>query len=706
MGMSIEDTLSQDEERIYIDDQLHKLEAQIHVLKLRRNVIAGPISSVPAEVMALIFFWVGRSIHPLPEDHGDKFAWLHALTGVCHGWREIVLGEPRLWRNIDVSKVSRTEVMIERAKMVPLHVEAKFLYPRFGFPRTRNRPGAPSSDAVSYALTRISQISHLNILASVRMLSDLLQKVAVEPNPTLEELALHSVYPYWSLHSAEGNPGLRGHVAALEGLLQSSFTNLQSLKLSNITVPWQSLHGLRRLEIRNGSSLHQPPLNHWCEALRRMPELEHLVLIRSGPEGWAFEHTASSSPHHERTVELPHLTHLTLTNTVRDVSRALSCLSLPSIQNLNVNCLDIADKADISRLIPSLARNSHGQHDASPIRAICISGGNRKRVRGIQITGYLDPYTDPVPLGTEDSEELLSEDAIPPRFRFTLLGASTFKVDSEIFINLSSSLPLEGVEILVAKNFQGRYAWGRTVWTRSFAHCSRIETLHVIRNSASLSFIDALSQNAIALSPRTDSGSGASNTTRILFPSLRYFTLDRAILPSSAMESLGDALMRRWDMGVQLDAILMLGGSIHKQHATMLSEMVPEVQLSHVQMEYEDDPSGAPRSPTIINHMLAVSSHLGGAQHFPVPLPVLPDEIEFDMPSLESISNSSQETLEYYDDDDDSVLSESDLEVDGMHGSELFGPSLQEVDALLDGAFDPSLFEVHVNQHPPTFLNW
>ena len=93
------------------------IDDEIHALKHRRNALA-PISSTPADIIAVIFFH-------LRSDNADIQVILRA-THVCHDWRKIALDRPLLWSHIDFTTITpagATEVLA-RAGTVPLFLEA------------------------------------------------------------------------------------------------------------------------------------------------------------------------------------------------------------------------------------------------------------------------------------------------------------------------------------------------------------------------------------------------------------------------------------------------------------------------------------------------------------------------------------------------------------------------------------------------------
>ena len=99
--------------------EIKSLEDTVLALTRRRNALA-PISSLPTEVIAAIFFLL-RNLRLFGSDGRPKSFLALRVAQVCHQWREIALENPLLWSHFDFSTVSpagATEILA-RAKMTP-----------------------------------------------------------------------------------------------------------------------------------------------------------------------------------------------------------------------------------------------------------------------------------------------------------------------------------------------------------------------------------------------------------------------------------------------------------------------------------------------------------------------------------------------------------------------------------------------------------
>ena len=77
-----------------------------------KNTFA-PINRTPPEILTLI------------PDHwtdSEREESLIKLTHVCHSWREIFISCPLLWTYLDLKRVDKTRVYIERSKSSPLEI--------------------------------------------------------------------------------------------------------------------------------------------------------------------------------------------------------------------------------------------------------------------------------------------------------------------------------------------------------------------------------------------------------------------------------------------------------------------------------------------------------------------------------------------------------------------------------------------------------
>lgn len=158
-----------------VDADLARVPESMRTLRTRRSPLS-PINALPPEVLAIIFeFIVRREIRC-----NRKLGWLKPVAHVCRHWRQIAFSCPSLWSTIDHSSVERTEMMLSRAKMVPLTVLAS---PWQAIQETE----LPAMDLI---LSHISRISSLRLFARCSILEKLVDKLKEVPAPMLTRLLL------------------------------------------------------------------------------------------------------------------------------------------------------------------------------------------------------------------------------------------------------------------------------------------------------------------------------------------------------------------------------------------------------------------------------------------------------------------------------------------------------------------------------------
>ncbi|KAF9051790.1 hypothetical protein BJ165DRAFT_1303086, partial [Panaeolus papilionaceus] len=112
-----------------IDEEVAALQASICELYNKRNRFV-PISRLPPEIISRVFLClrdhVSSASNPLApilrshEQHIQKLSWTVTMR-VCRQWRDIALGYPELWNNIDLSlPFPWVEAFLERSRAAPL----------------------------------------------------------------------------------------------------------------------------------------------------------------------------------------------------------------------------------------------------------------------------------------------------------------------------------------------------------------------------------------------------------------------------------------------------------------------------------------------------------------------------------------------------------------------------------------------------------
>jgi len=347
--MDTSSATAQDHLRKAIDDKIREFEEAIQELKYRRNALA-PISRLPPETLAKIF-----SLLPFPADDSENvpyLAWAH-VTHVCHRWREISLSFPYLWSHINFSKLSlaRFPQILARAKMSPLHFEAKHISPL-----SKSRYNAFGGQLEAH----ISHTRHLTLSGEFQTV---LQRL-VSPAPALVSLSLtkiSSAYrPLWC--------------TIPDSLFDRTTPMLTRLELISYSIGWKSplLKGLQTLKIVTPSMQAMPTLKDWLAALDQMSQLKTLVLHGANP-AVSVNNPLLSEP--QRTVTLPSLSHFDITASAKGCTLALTYLMLPALISLHMTSKSQSwDGDDVRLLIPYVAQNAHGPQDTALLQTILLNG--------------------------------------------------------------------------------------------------------------------------------------------------------------------------------------------------------------------------------------------------------------------------------------------------------------------------------------------
>jgi hypothetical protein len=352
-----------------IDAEIKSLEESLRALRQRRNTLSS-IFSLPTEVIAAIFY--------LLRDRPDIYRAL-PVAHVCHRWREIALAHPLFWSHLDFTTISpagATEILA-RTGVTPLYLEAIV-------------PAHRWNDVRLVAFQKVlqphvSHIYHLRIRSSSLHLNRMLDGL-ISPAPTLEHLSLSVEY------YEEPSP-----VSVPDTLFDATTPRLASLELYNCSISWNSplLKSLKHLETIKLSRIVRPSLTDWLDALDEMPQLRSLLLHSASPSTSLFPF------HVKRTVTLPFLARLDISDSELDCGLALAHLVLPSLTSLCVTAMsDQPTIGEVQKMLPYVAQHAHGPQDTQPLQSVTISHEWDRLV----INAWLMPNID-----DDEGDAILSE---------------------------------------------------------------------------------------------------------------------------------------------------------------------------------------------------------------------------------------------------------------------------------------------------------
>ena len=542
---------SQEYQQQAIDTKIESLEESIRELRCRNSL--APISSLPTEVIVIIFSILRLSNAPLAGGKRDHLAWLR-VTHVCHQWRLIALNNPLFWTHIDFTNITLAGVveMLVRAEKAPLHLEAWV---------TGHNRGHTQFNAFKKELqSRITNICRLEIGADAFFLRRTLKRL-VSPAHTLESLSLTTQANYLLATSRPSIPNT---------LFGGTAPQLSFLELHKCNIGWKSplLKGLRHLEIYAPSRRARPSLSVWLDALDEMPQLKELVLHSASPIAPPFPLNI------ERTVTLPSLTHLNISASSGDCALALSHLVLPAITRLCITAKSVrSDGGDVPKFLRYVVQHAHGPQDAQPLQNVLIRG-EREHI-GI----FAGPETDIEEYNWPFWHTDMTK-APRPRLALTVTCRDWWLSDTYIMIldEAMAALPLDNLMKLTVQN---QTSLDKQFW---LYHALRWPLLKCVR-------LAPLAARGLREMILEDNGWHEC----ALLPSLTTLHLLGYTLTVRRTLCLCDALMKRVEQGFPVEEL-----DLHKCNATSyavqrLSEVVASVRSPGVlflESSFPDDDSG------------------------------------------------------------------------------------------------------------------
>jgi hypothetical protein len=510
-----------------IDDEIKSLEESIRTLRYRRNALV-PISSLPTEVITTIFSFFHLST--FTSGKPDPLAWLR-VTHVSHQRREIALNQPLFWNHVNFTTLSSAGAaeILARAKTAPLFLEARI-------------PGRHLyNKAIQRELQRcVTRICDLRIRATPWDLRETLESL-ISPAPTLECLSLSSE-----------KRGLE--VTIPETLFGGTTPRLSSLELRNCDISWESplLKGLRYLDIRLPSTNARPSLAVWLDALGEMPQLMLLTLYRASPRADRFPFDV------ERTITLPSLKHVNISDSPRDCAFVLAHLDLPALTCLCLKTLPHLwhpSDVQVQELLPYVARHAHGPQDIQPLQSVLI----QEDATHLEILAWPVPDID---LEVHNLPTLLATTP-PARVALSFDNAWVSRGNQVGILGaaMMATLPLDDLVTLTAPDLLTLNFWR--------CHSSKWPLLRRIRlkSDGVHRFIESLREDG----------------ENPLLPSLKELILRDSYLDKGHILDLRDALMKRVEHGVPLEMLDLRTCYLDYNYpaaAQALSEIVVDTMVS------------------------------------------------------------------------------------------------------------------------------
>jgi hypothetical protein len=416
----------------------------VRELKLRHNALS-PISSLPPEVFAVIFFLLSFARDGVIITHRDKHMRFY-LSHVCHQWREMALNQPLLWSEVDFSYLSLacTSEILARAKMVPLDLRSR-VPDRHSWNKVRFRAFQKQLQAhVPYAY-------QLSIDAELVRLRKILEGL-VSPAPTLGHLSLISRGGYWNAETGGWD------VFIPDTLFDGFAPRLFHLFLFRFTISWKSplLKGLRHLEIHRPG--RRPKLVDWLDGLNELSQLETLILLSASPIA-----SQDGVEHHDNAT-LPSLTYLEIYASPAECALALGHLDLPALTALAIAVVPQPSDSisDLQTLLPHLSRHAYGPQDTQPLQSMLL----RSEMNSAII--YAWSVTDIDVLVQESSYSTYSATNFTPRMALSFKSIDRYAGDGDtrrdILDVVLLGLPLSSLDTFLVQEF--KVPPDRSFWLR------------------------------------------------------------------------------------------------------------------------------------------------------------------------------------------------------------------------------------------------
>ena len=278
-----------------VEAELLNLQHVLSVVRWLRNG-CRPVSRIPPEILAHIFWFCGQDPTRFPE---DRVRCLIDVSHVCHRWREAALAHAYLWGTVTSLALGEKWMieMLRRAKEAPLMIHSSAM------PSPQSKPVKPLN--LSLLLPLLSRIERLEISDHVDDLAGFL-RLLVKPAPILESLSFTS----------------KRVLTVPPNSLTSYVPRLRMVRLSGLLISWTSpfLTNLTTLDLRLPHGHHYqnyiPSLMQFCETLDTMRRLEvlrmHSCLPGISPRRAVVDHVR------RKPIVLPHLSEIELQGSLRE----------------------------------------------------------------------------------------------------------------------------------------------------------------------------------------------------------------------------------------------------------------------------------------------------------------------------------------------------------------------------------------------------
>lgn len=368
-----------------------------------------------AAVIRSSFSYYASGIFGSGAMHGPRSKRWIRIAHVCHHWREVALGSPRLWSEFSVDRLDWTTEMLSRSKKAPLHLTVLALH--------------NVSEALKLALKELPRIESLVFkMCSMDSVTNQLQ-LGTEA-PLLKSLAI-----------ASNRPSLMSIAPDAQILFDKvDLPRLTHLELQDTRISWHNpifKSTLTHLHFRSSDSLYEyqsASIHCVLRALESMPALQTLELKGVLPS------LPDDAPPliDDHALNLPQLQTLVLAAPAKTSAFILRHVSFPATTTLQLECSDYRP-SEVAHLFPVLSSKFRPDSGDGAIIAPLLS----LSVSELSLKAWTQEY----PMDVLDPAH-----AVPPpakakaKLCITLTRISV--CTSMFFSNLLAALPLENIRTM------------------------------------------------------------------------------------------------------------------------------------------------------------------------------------------------------------------------------------------------------------------
>jgi hypothetical protein len=393
-----------------VDAALCKVAELARKLRATRNSFVL-INRLPPELLGMIFTYL-RARDQTTFSSVPLHLW-YKVTHVCQRWREIALGFPLLWTDIDShAPAKRIEQMIMRSKNASLEFKAH-----------ASKPSAETLQAWKLITPHLSRMQLLHLSIDETTFQALLP---VTKTTGLEMQRLKSLVISNLNHFDDER------LALPMGLFSKGCPRLECLSIQHCTIPWTmplllACPQLKQLTLQGHQSI-SPTIPQLLHMLELMPVLEHLRLENVLP----LPHV-SSTGENLPTVHPQYLRTLVLHGTAPEITCFLKHVHISPHVVTSIVCLTPSDIGELSSLATALGPFLDTREGAPFAHKFCISvTAYRMRVHVTTGDGMMERTPSWVDLADEQCSLMLtirtsnSRRFLAPLVRSLPLDALTF----------------------------------------------------------------------------------------------------------------------------------------------------------------------------------------------------------------------------------------------------------------------------------------